>query len=112
MLTMICSLRQTCSCGRCQVNVYRALFLHVRACLNCFVTATATKATRLSSCGWLAWMASRRRREPHVHVLHFLHVPPQWSSESMRGVEPQATRRYFHLGALLFSTRCLLHVRR
>jgi hypothetical protein len=29
----------------------------------------------------------------------------------MRGVEPQATWRYFHLGALLFSTRRFLHAR-
>jgi len=32
--------------------------------------------------------------------------------KSMRGVEPQATRRHFLIGELLFSTHRLLHARR
>ena len=89
-----------------------------RPCYSRSVAAAAVKASRFNAAyGSLGW--------PHpdadtpgsrlccpAFMCHMVSEDDVEGPKSMRGVEPQATRRHFLIGELLCSTHRLLHVRR
>ena len=74
--------------------------------------SSSSKGEPLQRCIWFTWMASPRCLCCPAFMCHMVSDDDAEGPKSMRGVEPQATRRHFLIGELLCSTHRLLHVRR